>query len=38
MLHSHKFIHKDIKPINTLYSPALNKFILSDFGITHSVK
>jgi serine/threonine protein kinase len=37
-LHSIKFVHKDIKPTNTLYSNELGKFVLSDFGVTHSIK
>lgn len=33
-----KLVHKDIKPANTLYSKILQKYVLGDFGITHSVK
>lgn len=38
ILHSLKIIHKDVKKSNTLFSPAFNSFVLSDFGLTHSVK
>lgn len=38
ILHSLKIIHKDIKKPNTLYSPTYKSFVLSDFGLTHSVK
>lgn len=37
-MHSFNFVHKDIKPANTLYSPSLQKYVLSDFGIAHPVK
>ena len=38
ILHAIKFIHKDIKKENTLYSPTFKCYVLSDFGLTHSVK
>lgn len=38
ILHSLKFIHKDIKLGNTLYSPSKEGFVLTDFGMSHSVK
>lgn len=38
MLHQLKFVHKDIKPPNILYSPSLQRYVLTDFGISNSVK
>ena len=38
ILHAIKLVHKDIKPSNTLFSQILQKYVLGDFGITHSVK
>jgi serine/threonine protein kinase len=37
-MHKLKIIHKDVKILNILYSYAHKKFVLSDFGISHSVK
>ena len=37
-LHSIKFVHKDIKPSNILYSPSANRFVLADFGIANSIQ
>lgn len=37
MLHSIKLIHKDIKQSNTLYSSKFRSYVLSDFGLSHSV-
>jgi serine/threonine protein kinase len=37
-LHASKFAHNDIKPENTLFSPSLKKYVLSDFGLSQSVK
>ena len=37
-LHSIKFIHKDIKPENILFSPVFNSFVLTDFGVAHSIR
>lgn len=36
-LHYFKMIHKDIKPENILFSPSRNHFVLTDFGVAHSV-
>lgn len=38
ILHSLKLIHKDIKKSNTLYSPSFKAYVLSDFGLSHSVR
>ena len=37
-LHCLKFIHKDIKVENTVFSPYYNKYVLIDFGITHLIE
>lgn len=37
LLHRVKFVHNDIKPSNILYSPSLNKLVLTDFGLTHPI-
>ncbi len=37
ILHKLNIIHKDIKPSNMMFSPSYNKFILTDFGISHSI-
>lgn len=38
IMHSLKIIHKDVKKSNTLWSPSFKSFVLSDFGLSHSVK
>jgi serine/threonine protein kinase len=37
LLHRFKIIHKDIKPENILYSNCYKNYVLSDFGISHSI-
>ncbi len=37
ILHKLKIIHKDIKPENVLFSPSYNKFVFTDFGISHNI-
>lgn len=37
VLHRLKIIHKDIKPANMLFSVKYNKFVLNDFGLSHSI-
>ena len=37
-LHALKIVHKDIKPSNVAYSPKKQKYVLIDFGLSHSVK
>ena len=36
-LHEVKFIHRDIKLDNIVFSQMLNKYVLIDFGLTHPV-
>jgi serine/threonine protein kinase len=36
-LHKFKIIHKDIKPSNILYSNSYDKYVLTDFGISHII-
>lgn len=38
VLHSFGIIHKDVKPSNMVYSPALQNFVFIDFGISMWVK
>ena len=35
--HSHKILHRDIKPQNIFYSHTLKHFVLSDFGISRTI-
>jgi serine/threonine protein kinase len=37
VLHKLKIIHKDIKPDNILFSHRYNNFVMTDFGISHSL-
>lgn len=36
-MHKVKIVHKDIKPDNILFSKEYNNFVLTDFGISHSI-
>lgn len=31
-------MHRDIKPENIVYSQSLQKFVFTDFGLTHAIK
>lgn len=34
VMHAHRFVHRDVKPNNVVYSPSLGSYVLCDFGIT----
>lgn len=37
VMHLLRFVHRDIKPDNIVFSPSINNFVLCDFGISHPV-
>jgi serine/threonine protein kinase len=36
-MHYLHIVHRDIKPANCLYSPAMKRYVLADFGVSHPV-
>ncbi len=38
IMHKLKIIHKDIKSANLLFSKKYKKYVLCDFGLSHTIK
>ena len=38
LLHSMKMVHRDIKPLNTVYDKERDKYLLCDCGMAYALK
>lgn len=38
VLHKLKLVHKDIKPVNIMFSETYKDYVLLDFGLAHVVR
>lgn len=37
-MHNYHIVHRDVKPSNCMYNPALGRYVLIDFGISQIVE